>query len=111
MRVNPYQVPMSGDGLEDQEADGWRSDEADSMESFIKDWRRRRMRWNVRCYVAASVLILVAIAIGFTSTLFANQNEQLAAMIGWTLLFLLGGAALLFIFGPIAWFWAGQHRP
>ena len=107
MKVNPYQSFPAAHPTTDETL----AEEERPLPSSITALRERRKRWGIRCYLISGALILAAIVVRLLFWSFAFQAGGLGAKIlsGLSLLFFVGGL-LVFVFGPISWFWTGQHK-
>ncbi|GAA5505390.1 hypothetical protein Rcae01_00835 [Novipirellula caenicola] len=102
MATNPYQPASVSDSSNGDEA----------VQASISRRRDRRKRWNLRCNTISGLLILLALGTAYLASRLQSTKSENDFLIdlNWAALFMLGCGILAFVFGPISWFWFGQHQ-
>lgn len=106
MNVNPYQSFPNPPSSEAKQS----VDDDRSLPESVADLRAKRNRWNLRCYLLAFLFVVVAGALWSTSQVLLKNEEFWLRITNWISLLLFADGAFCFVFGPITWFWTGQHK-
>ncbi|PNY38015.1 hypothetical protein C2E31_04870 [Rhodopirellula baltica] len=103
MAPNPYQ-PASVSDLS--------NDDDETVQASILRRRDRRKRWKLRCYTISGLSILLALGTAYLASRLQStkSGDEFLIDLNWAALFMLGCGILAFVFGPISWFWFGQHQ-